>query len=161
MPQFKGFAVLRTPHDLLLKLQHDMTRMSVDSSDEYAAFDFFVTAEHLIDWLHPGSKSDREALRGSDPLLKITSHLANGAKHFAATAQHHKSVTSVERDGYADDYFADDYVEEPIVITLSQQEAIALGCSQIDAITLAYRVLAHWQSKFPDAPATARHQPLK
>ncbi len=151
MSQFKGFAELRTPYDLLLKLQHDMTRMSNDSSDEYAAFDFFVTAEHLVDWLHPNSRVDREALRDSDPLLKITSHLANGAKHFAATSLHHKSVASVERDGYADDYFADDYVEEPIVITLSQQEAIALGCSQIDAITLAYRVLAYWQSKIPGA----------
>ncbi|TAH12750.1 MAG: hypothetical protein EAZ11_04595 [Curvibacter sp.] len=153
MPQFTGFAKLRTSHDLLLKLQHDMTRISNDSSDVYAAFDFFVTAEHLVDWLHPypNSGNDQKALRNSNPLLKITSHLANGAKHFAATHNRHKSVASVENDGYADDYFEDDYVEEPIVITLTDQEADTFGCRQIDAIALARQVLAYWQEKITGA----------
>jgi hypothetical protein len=49
MPRFTGFAELQTPCDLLRKLQHDISRMAADSGDSYAAFDFFVTAEHLLD----------------------------------------------------------------------------------------------------------------
>ena len=148
MSLFTGFAELRTPADLLLKLEHDIKRMSENTSDEYAAFDFFVTAEHVVDWLHSGfhAKREREALRQSDPLLQITSHIANGAKHFTAGASHHKSVAAIERGKYADDY-ADDYADGPIFINFSEGEVAVLACDQIDAITLAYRVLAYWQHK--------------
>ena len=44
MSRFGGFFALGTPADLLKKLRHDFS---------YAAFDFFVTAEHLLDWKYP------------------------------------------------------------------------------------------------------------
>ena len=45
----KGFFSLKTPHDLLTKLEADRDRIEADPLDVYAAFDFCVTAWHLVD----------------------------------------------------------------------------------------------------------------
>jgi hypothetical protein len=100
MTSFHGFARLHTPQDLLAKLEHDLERIRRNPNNIYAAFDFFVTAEHLVDWLLPdipsGNQSTaRKAKRESSELLKITSHLANGAKHFQARAKHHNVVENL------------------------------------------------------------------
>jgi hypothetical protein len=44
----RGFIPLKTPQDLLDKLSHNLARMRHDLTDSYAAFDFFVTAEHIL-----------------------------------------------------------------------------------------------------------------
>ena len=100
MSTFKGFATLTSPADLLVKMQHDLSRMEQELANPYPAFDFFVTAEHLLDWLYPGDReSKNDKIRGQkrkcEPLLRVTSHLANGAKHFQVTAKRHKSVDSL------------------------------------------------------------------
>jgi hypothetical protein len=46
---FNGFAELRIPRDLVKKLQFDLKRVLESPQDQYAAFDFFVTAEHIVD----------------------------------------------------------------------------------------------------------------
>ena len=149
MSNFTGFADLRSPCDLLRKLEHDQGRMVSDPTDSYAAFDFFVTAEHMLDWRRPdpGDAPKRKAARENELLLQITSHIANGAKHFEARDPRHKSVTGIEREGYADDYVNSGYVDECIVIALSPAEAIAFGCTKIDAVVLGYRVLNSWQGE--------------
>src|SRR5688572_9588972 len=101
MPKPRGFATLQTPKDLIAKLRHDLRRMESDPDDVYAAFDFFVTAEHILDWLYPDApdasqKRKREKARSSTRLLQITSHIASGAKHFVALGKHHSSVTRLE-----------------------------------------------------------------
>jgi hypothetical protein len=149
MPRFSGFAGLREPRDLVTKLRHDLARMVADPGDSYAAFDFFVTAEHILDWLHPGEseKPKRKIARNSKVLLQITSHIANGAKHFVAEAPHLKSVTGIEHQGYADDYVEPGYVGESIVVRLSADEALSLGTTEIDAVALASQVLAFWEGE--------------
>ena len=143
--RFKGLFELQTPADLVHKLRHDLERMETSPTDQYAAFDFFVTAEHIIDWIHPNNKVARETLRSSSPLLRITSHLANGGKHFEAKFTHHRSVTGTEKNRYVEEgYVEDGYVEEPLMIHLSQQEAKEMGISSIDAIALGRQVLEFW-----------------
>jgi len=95
----KGFFTLTTAKDLFLKLEHDLAEVQRNPSDAYAAFNFFVTAEHLLDWLHPGNanKGTREARRGTEPLLALVSHLASGAKHFDQLSSHHRSVKDTGR----------------------------------------------------------------
>jgi hypothetical protein len=149
---FQGLFELRTPADLVRKLRHDLDRMSTSPQDQYAAFDFFVTAEHIVDWIHPTSKSAREQLRSSSPLLRITSHLANGGKHFEARAAHHRSVMGTEKDRYVEEgYVEDGYFEEPLVIHLSESEVKEMGTSRIDAIALARKVLEYWSKNAPAA----------
>ena len=146
MATFSGFGELQTPKDLLRKLEHDFARIAAGQEDDFATFDFFVTAEHIVDWLYPSSEPDRRTMRSNHLLVAITSHLASGSKHFVATHKHHKSVASVRKDKYfAEDYAAKDYVAEPIVVKLSPTEAKALGASEIEAITLAKKVLDFWK----------------
>jgi hypothetical protein len=149
---FKGWFELKHPADLVRKLEHDLGRLERSPQDQYAAFDFFVTAEHIVDWLHPKDKLARESLRASNPLLRITSHLANGGKHFEATMRHHRSVTGTEKNRYVEaGYVENDYVAEPLVIHLSKEEAAEVGDSPIEAVALARRVLHYWSQHVPAA----------
>jgi hypothetical protein len=151
----KGFATLTSPVELLMKLQHDLSRMEQDLANPYPAFDFFVTAEHLLDWLYPDSakptnKQTRAQKRQNEPLLRVTSHLANGAKHFQTTASHHNSVDNLRvHDGAFDAEVFDPGVFDTdcLLVELQRADATVLG-QQITAIELARRVLAYWQPQF-------------
>src|SRR5262245_37404966 len=89
----RGYAELKTPRDLARKVQRDAKRLRADPSSVDAAFDFFITAFSLIEWVHPGdnaaAKKQRETLQNAHPLLGIAGHLCNGAKHFEAKAWRH------------------------------------------------------------------------
>src|SRR4051794_7798333 len=103
---YKGFASLETPRELLRKVQHDFERLQANPADSYAAFDFFVTAYHLLEWLHPGDPIAMGAEEKRTPLLQVCSHLANGAKHFEAKDKRHQSVHDVVPAG---NYFGGSY----------------------------------------------------
>ena len=124
-----------------------MERLNSSPHNQYAAFDFFVTAEHIIDWLYPDDRRKREEVRASSEILRITSHIANGAKHFEAKARHHQSVAGVEKSRYvAKGYVQEGYFKEPIIIHLSSQESEALGRASLEATELAELVYNYWSS---------------
>ncbi len=90
----KGFFDLQTPADLLGKLGRELERMQSAPRDIDHAFNFFVTAEHMLDWLYPGKANDTKRSEARKlPLLALVSHIANGSKHFMAEAKRHKSMT--------------------------------------------------------------------
>ena len=148
MSEFDGFGELRKSVDLVRKLEFDLDRINKSPKDQYAAFDFFVTAEHIIDWLFPNSRKDREDLRASSPLLRITSHIANGAKHFEAKAKHHTSVISIKKDRYVEPgYIEEGYFLEPLLLQISKEEASNLKTdTYIEAPWLAKKVLEYWKN---------------
>jgi len=156
------FFDLRTPEHLLRKLEREYERWKADPLNNDFAWNFFVTAEHLPDWL---ARADSQALGGLSinafkhdrPLLRVCSHIANGAMHFRPRLEH----TSVDRtvielrryveDGYIDDgYFA----KEPmLVVYLSPDEVAALQQAGVpvtaedsEALWTAARVLEFWQA---------------
>ena len=149
---------MTSPADLLVKMQHDLSRMEQELANSYPAFDFFITAEHLLDWLYPGdtwSKNGkiRAQKRQGEPLLRVTSHLANGAKHFQVTDKRHKSVDSLQvHEGAFDPKTFDPnaFDTERLIIELQGDEANAFG-QQISAIDLARRVLAYWQQQLANS----------
>lgn len=153
---FKGFAKLQQPADLYLKLVHDRKRMALKPRDPYAAFDFFVTAEHMLDWVFPGMdkgpKGKRAALRKSSPVLRIVSHVANGSKHFAAEAVQHQSVQNIVSSGYAEDDYANDYFEALLIVELSDAEQSEVGAPFLTTLHLADRALDFWESYLDLAP---------
>ena len=149
MSPFQGFFSLQNHRDLLSKLQHDLQRLKDSPMDTYAAFDFFVTAEHMLDWLYPGADNEdqRKNLRNSVTLLQIVSHIANGSKHFKATAPHHKSVKDTHEtegvfDSIAFDPTAFDVGE--LLIELQGKAANEYG-DTISADKLADKVVAFWE----------------
>lgn len=122
--------------------------MKTSPNNQYAAFDFFVTAEHILDWIHPGRDSEpqRRNLRSKEPLLQIVSHIANGAKHFEAAYGHHKSVSDIEKERYYEPGCVEKgYFEEPLLIHLTENEAKSIGKPTIEAVELAGMVLDYWQ----------------
>ena len=152
MSSFKGFAELRVPFDLVKKLEYDLDRVLKSPQDQYAAFDFFVTAEHIVDWIHPDDRKAREAVRSSSSLLRITSHLANGVKHFEAKAKHHQSVADVEKSRYIEaGYIEEGYFEDPLIVHLTSEEKISFGQSSIEVAALAKLVYEYWKSNAPSA----------
>ena len=74
-------------------LQPTGRSVEADPLDQYAAFDFFVSASHMPDWLSPGidavSVDGRIAMRESNILLQICDHIATGFKHFEASPKRH------------------------------------------------------------------------
>jgi hypothetical protein len=147
---FKAFAELRVPRDLVKKLEYDLERVLKSPQDQYAAFDFFVTAEHIVDWIHPDNRKAREAVRSSSSLLRITSHLANGVKHFEAKSAHHQSVVDVEKSRYVEaGYVEEDYFKDPLIVHLTTEEQSSLGQNSIEAADLAKLVYEYWKSNAP------------
>jgi hypothetical protein len=73
---------LSTPRPLLAKLSRELDRLQAAPNDVDHAFNFFVTAEHMLDWLHPGhsgkAKARREDIRKSEvtaPTFRSTTRL--------------------------------------------------------------------------------------
>lgn len=134
MPYFE----LTTAADLFRKLEHDLATLESSGYDVYAAFNFFVTAEHLPDWI-----AQRPLIR-HHAILRITSHLANGLKHFSV--DRHDSVAATETQKYVEDgYVEPGYFEEPLLINLTESEAREFGAPSVDALWLARAVVAFWR----------------
>jgi len=145
MATFKGYFELKTPADLLQKLAYDLARIQAAPLDTYACFDFFITAEHMLDWLYPDDVIALQNKRLSETLLKVCSHLANGAKHFHARNRQHTSVTDTEKhDGPFDDSFDGSFDTCGLVVHLDGDAAKKYG-PEIDAEELAELVFAYWQ----------------
>lgn len=146
----EGFLELQAAPDLLEKLRHDMRLLEEEPIDTYRAFNFFVTAEHLPDWLLPGRSNDaaRQSLRSGTPLLQLCSHLASGIKHFRAEAKHHKSVSGATKNEgvFGNVYgtvFGNVFGRE-IAIQLEGDARLQYG-DEINVVVLARHVLQYWE----------------
>jgi hypothetical protein len=144
-----GIFKLRTPRDLLAKLRREYERLRKKPTDTDTAFNFFVTAEHILDWLYPGKKNEakRKAARKAEVLLQVVSHIASGAKHFDDLSGHHQSVQ--RSDFVIVEVWVPPVMDRPnenhIGIRLTGDAAAAFGDS-LTAVGLAQRVLAFWES---------------
>lgn len=151
MVSFKGFALLQQPADLVAKLAHDFERIRADPADTYAAFDFFVTAEHIVDWLLPDSpgtnqSAARKVKRQSSELLRITSHIANGGKHFQALAKQHSSVADVkQQSGGFDPRAFSSRAFSPAAFKMHGLNVSLENGRAVHVLTLAEDVLGYWQ----------------
>jgi hypothetical protein len=148
-----GIFDLKTKHDLLEKLKHDYRLMVERPSDSYLAFNFFVTAEAMLDWIYPGNtnRKNRELIKNNEELLQITSHIASGAKHFTNLSNHHDSVGGTGKASeYFSTYFPTNYFpsyfgKEDLIIFLDGDASVKLGVS-IPAVELAEKILAYWET---------------
>ena len=145
MSQLNGFFSLRTPEDLLGKLEADFERLcganptSVDA--QYAAFDFFVTAEHLPEWVFHTSGDSLKQHR-TYPDSALVAHVANGAKHFRVDPKRHTTVreTRPQQGSFDPKVFDPSAFDVPrLVLDLENGTSIAV-------IEVAKRVVGHWRS---------------
>jgi len=171
MGSLKGFNSLKNASDLLKKLEYDYKRLINSKKDTYAAFDFFITAYHLLDWQYPDSnnkdnKQKRKDIEKGCLLLQICSHIANGVKHFEATRSQHQSVSDVQNKGKV---FKDNVFEEGVfdngelIIKLEGKASYEFG-PEIRCSELAEKVLKYWKEQLnisgQDSPPLNPETPL-
>src|SRR5262245_57721923 len=78
-----GFFKLEDPYDLLRKLEHDLDRLKADATDSYAAFDFFITATHMPEWIrNVGWTFSAPTASRTATIFELCGKLGHGAKHF-------------------------------------------------------------------------------
>ncbi len=137
----EGFFDLKTPEDLLKKLEREYERLQQHPHDVDMAFNFFVTAEHIPDWLND------IAIKKQHSLLRICSHLANGAKHFEPTR--HSAVSSTGRQSMTRlTLMGTPGARRPrkLQIHLTSEESTSFGQSLVDVLMLAERVFDFWKN---------------
>jgi hypothetical protein len=149
----KGVFALRTIDDLFAKLEVDFERVRANPVDSYAAFDFCVTAWHLVDWKWPNpNDSARLAFLKRLPVLRICEHLAVGAKHFEPNPTRHTSVADTEVRGawragtWSPNTWKAGAWAETITVRLDGEAKIAFG-DTIALTVLAEQVLATWRAE--------------
>jgi hypothetical protein len=148
MTRWRGFSEwLQTPDDLLRKMSGDFDRMREAPGDPFPAFDFFVGAEHIVDWRWPRDPAKRKEVRSRDP-AKTVSHLANGAKHFEATDPRHESVQGIASEGdFGTAVLGRAHLGE-MVLGSAGRHALVITMAdgrRVEAATLAELVLAYWR----------------
>ena len=148
-----GFFDLETAKDLFRKLEHDLVALRESGQNSWDAFNFFVTAEHLLEWLKvPGGP---RTYKDKHLLLQVVSHIANGAKHFQIADSSHKSVKSTVVETYFNKgsseppYFEDGYMQQCLLVHLEANEAKELG-SPIAVWDLGTKVVEFFKREFPE-----------
>ena len=143
-----GIFELKSASDLLAKLGRELERLRAQPNDSDHAFNFFVTAEHMLDWKYPGSvnRRHREAER-KDPLLQLVSHIASGAKHFDNLSDHHRSVAVAGLIVRHPNPMMRRIFPDQLAVVAGGSAGEALGDSRITALVLAERVYAYWQQR--------------
>ena len=151
----KGVFDLRTPRDLFAKVEYDFERVQADPLDPFAAYDFFVTAWHLVEWKHQPATDGvaRAALLNRSPVLRVCEHLAVGAKHFEPDPSRHSSVTDTESAGvwaagaWAPGAWAPNTWAGGLVVHLDGAARAAFG-DKVTVQQLAQLVIDAWRREF-------------
>jgi hypothetical protein len=149
----KGILGLKNHHDLYKKLEREYERLKADPSDADVAYNFFVTAWHLLEWKHPDPKGKqiRAAIRNATPLLQVCEHLAVGAKHFTNLQAKHASVTDSRASGvwgrgfWAPGFWAKGLWAEWLEMSLSGDAEQAFG-KIVKAHEFAAKVIDYWKA---------------
>ena len=145
----EGFFDISTPEDLYRKLKGDFDDLRSSPFDSRKAFNFFVTATHIADWINDGDRKKTNQFRNKFSVLKVCNHLACNGKHFRLDDPAHTSVENAERKYYAEPgYIEPGYFEEPLIVTFSDAEEAEFGIKYEDVVSLASRVMAFWGSYF-------------
>jgi len=123
------FVRLETAQLLFEKLTRDLACLETWPNDADMAFNFFLTADALLEWLYPGpaGRQQREDLR-NDPLLYAVWELASGV-----------NLLELKPAG--------DPPRTTLTVELAGRAVQKYG-SRIRAIDFARRVHAYWKTQF-------------
>lgn len=149
----KGVFGLSTAADLMKKLEWEFEQLVAKPTDAYVAYNFFVTAWHLLEWKYPNRSESpvRNQIRKQTPLLQICEHLAVGAKHFEPRSPDLNAVSASKKSGcWADGVWAPGSWAEGtwaswLVVQLTGDAEKVYG-SHIKVEDLARLVMDYWRS---------------
>lgn len=138
---------LQTSQDWLERLERELQRFRTTPNDRDAAINFFVAAESMLDWKHPGDQnaSVRKTIRDSEPLLRVVWDLASLSKHLQVRPQHN----SVDTSGVLGEFFGGSFFGGQFFGTLTVKlkgSAAAQFGPSLSAIELAERAVTYWKA---------------
>lgn len=146
-----GVFDLETAGDLYNKLKRNYAAYEKDPINSDLAFDLFVTAWHLLEWVYPNDSTKQKEVRDSNVVLQICEHLAVGAKHFEPKNPKLESVkrSSLSGGAWTEGVWAKGAWKkgawgEKLSIALENEAAKQYG-ENILAIDLAKDVMAFWK----------------
>lgn len=150
----EGFFELKSPEDLLRKLRHDLEQMKTFPFDVYLAYNFFVTAESMLDWVYPGDKNKekRNEIRKSAWFLNATSDLATGAKHFKPHDFHDTVDKAFITPGWFTNYFPKgafpngSFGDGALIVCINDEIDVE-DSDRFSAFAVATKVLEFWENK--------------
>jgi hypothetical protein len=145
------FFRLKNAFDLREKLRRDLEKLKAKPLDADAAFNFFITALHMLDWVYPGkTNAKRVAAEKSSVLLRVCADLGNGAKHFELEIRKETSVsaTSQLQGGWfglwlSPWWFGDLFGSERLIVSLAGDASTTLG-QIIEVTELAEKLMEYW-----------------
>jgi hypothetical protein len=148
-----GIFDLLSADDLCAKLEHDFGRVAKRPSNVYAAFDFVITAWHLLEWRFPGNAehSRRKAIRAENPVIEVCEHLAVSGKHYEPMDPRHRSVRVSRRDSvwkrgvFAEGFWAQAMWRDELVIEFDGPAKDAFG-DEMRFLDFAERVMEFWRT---------------
>lgn len=149
-----GLFALRTAEDLFAKAERDLERLRKCPDDSDRAFDFFVTARHLPEWVYRGSWKDAKRDINGCAVLCIARSVADAGKHFEVTHTNHAGYegSTAGPIGHRSDKLGDDvHSDTRLRVQLSPVDAEAIndGEQLIGALDLAERVFAALKELYP------------
>ena len=154
-----GIFSLNSWPDLLKKLEWEFARLQADPDNEYIAYNFFVTAWHLLEWQYPDpvGTATRSRIRDAEPIFLVCEHLAIGAKHFTPTQTRLDSVQkSAMNEGAWGDAWGGAWGQSwgrGLSVTLQGRAEQALGAS-IYVGKLSLLVMNYWREVERATPPT-------
>jgi hypothetical protein len=154
MPLSPGIFELKTVCDLFRKLESDLELLQRNPVDSSLLFNFFVTAEHMPEWLYRGDTNRAASLRKGHAILRVCSHIASGGKHFQVKDKRHTSVAGtnesvvlrVQPDLVARGSPIPVRYGRQFVIGIDSTEAQELG-AEISAEELAQQLVDFWRKE--------------
>lgn len=155
-----GIFFINDPRTLLAKLRYDLARMEREPWHPFPAFDFFVTAYHVLDWIEPGqsasSRAARQALEDEQPLLAIAGHLATFAKHYRADAKKWDDVSLTYSNHLMTVRWPSGQVSGsgPLMVAVTPDHVPLFdGRKHVPALEIARALLAWWEPRVMKADA--------
>ncbi|PIQ20125.1 MAG: hypothetical protein COW65_16815 [Cytophagales bacterium CG18_big_fil_WC_8_21_14_2_50_42_9] len=151
-----GFINLIDETDLFKKLLWEYEFLIKNSESSFHAFNFFVTAFHLADWIYKGGTRNNENYTNfvkDNIVISLAGQIANGAKHFELKDKRYtedkRGIKGIISDnGYVNDgYVQDAYLQNRLIIKLDNQAKSIIGES-IEVIELADFIINFYNKTF-------------
>jgi hypothetical protein len=126
------------------KLIRDFGKLEAAPRDQDAAYNFFVTAYHMHEWIAGNDQAVRRQLE-ADPLVRVAGHIATRGKHFEASSPKWVQVVSTESRERGPLGGTPAGKPTALRIILSDPNLTPLKSTDITAVDLARCFLEHWR----------------
>jgi hypothetical protein len=138
-----GFYNIKTPSDLLDKAKRDYEKLKTEHSSIDLAFNFFVTIEHMPDWLRM-NRQEIKSIKDNSHVLRVRSHLACGIKHFEPFDSYKSVKSTQENSVYEEGIYESGIYDEWLTVNLDGDEITEFGRTNLTAIKLGEMVIEYW-----------------